>query len=389
MKRRCEVCGSRSKSSIYQPVFFLPDIKKPFTYDVVACRKCGFLFADNIPSQQEYETFYRNNTKYVYNENISNGLRIVCSDIFSVASSFLETYFLKSSKEIKILDVGCSIGYLLNLFKCAGFSNVLGVEPSVDCAEAAKRLYGIPVMNCPLSGFTANEKLDLIVMTGVLEHIADLNATLHKVAGLLSDKGLLLVAVPHMNKFSRHPRAPFDEFSIEHINYFSKTSLSNLAGKYHLKNVYTKNIRTEFYDSNLILAFFRKTAKKLEIKTDHQGGLAIKRYIDASEKRLRGVHKTVRYLIKSGSPVVVWGVGSLTSRLLATTDLLKAKIKFFVDSNQSLHGKTINHIQIVSPENLKNLNKGDKVFISSYIYGQEIKDSLVNKYGFKGEIVTL
>jgi SAM-dependent methyltransferase len=389
MKRNCEICGSKRKSYIYTPVFCIPDQKLPFKYDIALCKRCGFLFADNIPSRKEYETFYRNNAKYAYNGDIPKGLKRLYYDIFSLGSNFLKKYYPGSGKEIRVLDIGCSIGYILNLFKRSGFRDIRGIEPSSRCRAAAKKLYGIEVVNLPLSKFKSNEKFGLIIMTGVLEHVSDLNETLRKVSDLLDDDGLLMIVVPDVDKFSGRPAAPFDEFSTEHINYFNKGTLSNLAGKHRFKNIYIRTIAPGFYDSGSIFSMFKKTKKAIRIKSDRRGYSAIKRYIIASERKLDMIKRGIRRLIKSGSPIAVWGAGSLTSRLLAATDLLMADIKFFVDSNKTLQGKRLSSITITSPSIFKRLGQNYKVFISSHIYGREMKDILIKKYGFKGEAVML
>jgi 2-polyprenyl-3-methyl-5-hydroxy-6-metoxy-1,4-benzoquinol methylase len=389
MKRNCEVCGSSRKSYIYAPVFYLPNQRKPFKYDIALCKRCGFLFADNIPSQKEYEIFYKNNAKYAYNENIPAGLKNIYKDIFIAGMNFLRKYYRGLDKnKFKVLDIGCSIGYILNLFKRSGFKEIKGIEPSLYCRAVAKKLYGIEVINSPLSKFSNNEKFDLIIMTGVLEHVSSLNETLCKVSDLLDEDGLLMVVVPDVDRFSKNPCVPFDEFSIEHINYFNKNTLSNLAGEHCFKNIYTKKIDSKFYDSNSVLSLFKKS-KKIEIKSDRHGYSAIEHYIVASERRLGIAKRRIHYLIKSKSPIAIWGAGSLTSRLLASTDLLMANIKFFVDSNKMLQGKRICNITIVSPDIFKKLGKEYKVLISSHTYGREMKDILASKYCFEGEAVML
>lgn len=75
MKRDCEICGSKKKSHIYTLTFFISGRSRPFKYDIVLCKICGFLFADNIPSQEEYNVFYKNSYKYTYNKNIPDGLK--------------------------------------------------------------------------------------------------------------------------------------------------------------------------------------------------------------------------------------------------------------------------------------------------------------------------
>lgn len=390
MKRNCAICNSTDKKYIYTPHFFVVDKAKPFSYDIVICRECGFLFADNIPSQRKYDAFYKDNYKYAYNMNIPLDLKKIYKDIFLAGNSFLKRHFPKMNKQtFKIIDIGCSTGHILKLFKDSGFINIKGIEPSLRCKSIAKKFHGIPVVNCSLVEFPKNEKFDLIIMTGVLEHLCNLNGALDKVYSLLNKDGLLMVAIPDLDRFSENPAAPFDEFSLEHINYFNCNTLSNFMNNHYFKNIYSITIKADFYDSNILLCFLKKTTKIKEIKKDTNGYFAIKRYISMSKKKIEIINQKINYLVKSGSKVVIWGMGSLTARLLASTDLLKAEIKFFVDNNKAIQGKKINNIDIFSPSIFKKLNNGYKVFIGSYIYRNEIRDILVNKYNFKGEIISL
>ena len=37
-------------------------------YDVVVCRNCGFCFADHIPDQAAFDLYYREKSKYEYQD---------------------------------------------------------------------------------------------------------------------------------------------------------------------------------------------------------------------------------------------------------------------------------------------------------------------------------
>ena len=75
----------------------------------------------------------------------------------------------------------------------------------------------------------APDTFDLIVLSAVLEHICDLQATLLHIRRMLSRDGLVFVSVPDASRFSKDDDAPFQHFSIEHVNYFSGTSLNNCS----------------------------------------------------------------------------------------------------------------------------------------------------------------
>lgn len=48
-------------------------------------------------------------------------------------------------------------------------------------------------------------------------------------------------------------------------------------------------------------------------------------------------------------PVLVWGTGQLTLKLLAETTLGRAEIVAFVDNNAATWGKTLRGVPIVAP----------------------------------------
>ena len=127
--------------------------------------------------------------------------------------------------------------------------------------------------------------------------------------------------------------------------------------------------------------------KTLTIKKDTLGEERMLKYLVSSKDLLNKVQKQINILVKTQEQVVVWGVGSLTSRLLATTNLRAANISAFVDSNESVQGQLINRIKIASPDILK--NKKMAVLVSTYIHGKAIKKVLLDRYKYKGKIILL
>lgn len=138
MKRKCEICGTDDKEHLHTQKFVLPELDKPFEYDVVACKKCGFIFADNIPSQEEYDRYYKGSNKYEYNNKIPSGLIKIYNDMFLTMEDFFSKNISSIDKDsFKILDIGCSIGYFLNLFKKHGYKVLKGIEPASGCGLIA------------------------------------------------------------------------------------------------------------------------------------------------------------------------------------------------------------------------------------------------------------
>ncbi|MDA8078186.1 MAG: class I SAM-dependent methyltransferase [Nitrospiraceae bacterium] len=374
--RICEVCGAGDHERMHTQKFFIAGEVRPFHYDVSACRTCGFLFADEVPSQEEYERYYNLNSRYAYDRgDIPEGIKDLHRDIFRFVDGYLTRNRAQNSPaSFRILDIGCSTGHLLHVLDENGYHNVLGIEPASECSSLAKDLYGIRVISSPLSGFVSSTPFDLVIMSGVLEHMRDLFGTLSLVSSLMAEGGALLTIVPDAERFSPEPREPFHEFSLEHINYFTPTSLTNLMRKFGIGRRQTESFKVDLYDSHALAAIWEKTNGGGSMRKDESGPTLLREYILASSRRMETLHSLIDALVLSQEEVVIWGAGSLTGRLFASTNLGKAKIRMIVDRNRGLHGKTLNGISIVSPEILE--GSIHTVFISSYVYGDEIRRAL-------------
>lgn len=382
MKRICEVCKGNANKPVHSQKFLLPGFRKIFTYDVVSCEKCGFVFADNTPSQKEYDQYYKFSSKYTYHHQLPAGLKIIYKDIYETVSRYI------NGRNTRILDVGCGIGSLLHEFKNHGYNDIMGLEPSLECCKIAKEIYGINAVPGSTSNFKTNKKFDLVMMTGVLEHVREFDQLIPPILPRLTDNGLLMILVPDAGHFNMNPKCPFDEFSFEHINYFTDKSLANLMARHGLRKIFSKTVKAEFYDSKNLITFFGKGAVNRKNLKDSKGLSRIKRYVASSIKKLQKVKEKITPLLHEKGKIAVWGAGSLTYRLLASTPLLKVNIRCFIDSNTSLQGQKINSIEITSPDILHKY-RFDVIFIASYIYGKEIGRTLKTKFKYTGKIIRI
>ncbi len=390
MKRNCEICGSKKLDVIYKQKFIL-ESNRLSCYNVVVCRQCGFTFASNLPSSKKIEKFYKENIKYAYQHHhgsLPDDTKKLQLDSFKMIDSYLKQNFLELNKStVKILDIGCATGYLLDIFKKNQYKNLLGIDPSPECSIAAKKLYNIKVLSLTLSEYKTKEKFDLIILASVMEHFSKLENNLSRASSLLKENGIMFISVPDGGNFGKILREPFLEFSFEHINYFTKASLKNLLSKYRLENIIFNSLALNLYGGYALNSLWKKSKQKNQISFDKIGKRKIVNYIRKSSRKLKTINNKIKKLVKSKEKIVVWGVGSLTSRLLATTDLKKTNIQFFVDNNASLQGKTIRNFSVKSPDTLR--KQKFTIFVSTYIYGNEIKKSLLEKYKFKGKIILL
>ena len=90
----------------------------------------------------------------------------------------------------------------------------------------------------------------------------------------------------------------------------------------------------------------------------------------------------------NNTPLIIWGTGQLTLKLLAQAVFENNKIVALVDSNPINHGKLIDGIKIVSPDYVK-LLPPYPIVIGSMLHHANILNQISNDLVLTNPIVTL
>jgi SAM-dependent methyltransferase len=391
--RDCPICGGTARRVYFHQEFAAVDQTTPITgYDVVVCDRCGAGYADGIPDQAAFDRYYRDMSKYEYAQR-SGAESEYDSRRLTLIADVIAPHV--ASPSARILDVGCASGRLLANLRDRGFARVTGLDPSPACAAAAARLYAIDVRTMTLEGIAATgEQFDVLIMVGVLEHLRDLDGAFEHIEALLPPGGLLYVEVPDVTAFADWPNAPYQDFSTEHINFFSPISLDNLMLRHGFTRVFLeRNHREQSFKTVMsnVSAVYRKgdvgEGGRFEPRFDRDTAAGLERYLAgcaADDGRLRAAIDAV---IDGRRRILVWGVGTHTSRLMATSRLAEADIVAFIESNSRYHGKTLNGRPILAPEALK--NHSEPVLISSRVFQKEIADQIRIGLGCPNELIVL
>jgi SAM-dependent methyltransferase len=357
-------------------------------YDVVVCHHCGMGFADGIPDQDTLAAHYRETSSYEYGQRQGRESDHDRARLEIVARDF-ERFI--PSREMRVLDVGCASGRLPACIKEHGYAHVMGVDPSPACADAARRLYGVDVVAGTVQDCGLPERsFDAVSMIGVLEHMVDLSDALDGVARLLAPGGVLYLEVPDATRFADFPNAPFQDFSTEHINFFGPVSLDNLMGRHGFTRVeQVRNARVQSQASVMsnISAAYRlggDRARPLVHDVESEAGLV--RYVESCRAEETRITRAIDDLVDSGAPLIVWGVGTHTSRLLATSRLAEARIVAFVDSNVHYQDKELIGVPVLPPAALR--TRGERVLVSSRPFQAEIAEQ-IRAMGCPNELILL
>ena len=373
--RQCPVCLGEDKTKIFRQDFSsFSEGTLMNGYDLAVCRSCGAGFADNIPSQKIFDNYYTAMSKYEHSEmggQLSEGRTKFHGEIADAISPFV-------SRTEYITDIGCATGGVLAEFKRRGFDNLQGMDPSTACCSTAKRLFEINVIPMTISRLDeVTERFDVVMLTGVLEHIRDVEESIKALIKLLKPAGRLVIVVPDASRYQECFSAPFQFFSMEHVNYFAPTSLSNLMARHGLQEMLIKQtdgyLGPNSWEPVLIGVFkLHETNNNLmEPICDTKSEPALRAYIKKSRLQEQQIACIIDEFVKSQVPLLVWGAGTHTLRLLEMGNLLKANILAFIDSNPNYQGKKLHGKPILAPSECRDIDA--EILISSQVAEAEIK----------------
>lgn len=374
--RTCPICGCLNGTVLHTQRFLLPEGHLlPNQYDVVSCENCGFVFADTSANQEIYDRYYAEMSKYEDVNTASGGgdkpydlkrLNQTANDIERI---------LTNNKSARILDIGCGNGGLIQIMKERGYKNVVGLDPSETCVNSMKNK-GLEACKGGLFSKSEMDKtFDLIILSHVLEHIYDLSNAVSNLKKFLQPNGLVYVETPNAAKYPEYYIVPNYYFDTEHINHFSKLHHQNLFENcgYNLIENYEKEMMvSEVQSYPAVYSVFQFSGDNQKPTPDFLLIEKIMKYIELSENDNR--IETINKLYVDQTPVVVWGAGNYTLRLLFETHLGKCNILHFIDSDSKKWNQIINGKTILQPaaENLGH----NHVIICSALFSIEITQQI-------------
>lgn len=379
--RPCPVCGSILHDVLYRQRFedfaagSITD-----AYDVVACRTCGMCFASGLPGQARFSEYYGQSSKY---DLSAAGAQATSFDVqrHREVAEFISAHV--ADRTGPVLDVGTATGALLVALREVGFTSVHGVEPSPDAARKAREAYGLDV----IAGDARAAKVwpdgfAVVSLVAVLEHLVDPVSVLRESVDLLKPDGVLYLLVPDAARFSTFVDAPYQQFSVEHINYFTLNSLRNLVGALGLEVVaeHANIVKpTDDAQGPGIEVLCRRSSSPPDIQIDSDGVADLRRYIARSAEVESGVLGRIAELAEDQSPIYVWGTGTNALHLLAVSRLSECNIIAFLDSNPHYAGQPLAGRMVMVPGDVEKLEA--PILVASAISQTAIATAARNLFG--------
>jgi hypothetical protein len=294
------------------------------------------------------------------------------------------------STDARILDIGCATGGLLSAWGARGFRYAIGADPSLTCAEYARRCHGVEVRVEAIARMGSwTERFELITMVGVLEHLRDVGPAIGVASKLLAPGGMLYCAVPDVQGVCRCANAPFQQFSVEHVNFFTLQSLCAFMAGAGMEAIqtwrHTVQWREDIYEP--VASGLFKLGRTVEPGHDSSTEPGLADYISQSSNDDDRFARVLDGLRQCGEQVIVWGAGTLTRRLLAAGLLSKENILAFVDSNPLLQGSLLVGRPILPPDEL--LSRKEDILICTGPFEHEIIQAIRTRLCLKKRIISL
>ena len=181
-RRACRICSSEG----LQPRF----IKDGFRIE--KCMNCGLMQVTNPPAPSEIGSYYENGFFDEHYSKLQTDPKRLAYE-YEKFNFRLKEIEKRTTGKGRILDVGCSFGFFLDVARKRGWK-VYGVEISEYASNHAKRNLGLNVVNKDLIGARFDTGFfDIVTLWNVLEHLHDPVELMNEVYRILKEKGIVVL----------------------------------------------------------------------------------------------------------------------------------------------------------------------------------------------------
>lgn len=209
-------------------------------YEIYECLNCGIFATTPPPYDDEAgsEEYRDENLHELYNTANNEWLAYGALNIH-----ILEKYIDDLDGKY-ILDIGCGGGHTLEIARREGMIP-FGIELNHNRVKYVQNTWGIEnVFNQDIKGFAQHfdGTLDIVIMSHVLEHIADPIPFIKNVCRVMHKESICLVSVPNYDSAVRRVfRRKWNGLVVnQHIWHFNSHSLSKLLDKGGLEVIGTE-----------------------------------------------------------------------------------------------------------------------------------------------------
>lgn len=199
------------------------------------CADCGFLLTQDFPSEAEIGRYYAV-PEYISHSDTRRGIvnrlyHRVRNHMLKRKASLVEHSAHLSTG--RLLDIGTGTGYFANAMQHRGWQ-VEAIEKSEQARAFAAEHFGLEVNPTEALWQYEAGSFDVITLWHVMEHLEQLNPTWERLNELLTERGVLVVAVPNCSSFdAEHYGAYWAAYDVpRHLWHFTPHTIQQFGSKH-------------------------------------------------------------------------------------------------------------------------------------------------------------
>lgn len=358
----CELCKSANLNLIldlgFHPLadsFLKKDelLEPEMTYplQVLMCQRCGHAMNSFIvpptTRYQDHDYSYDSSNSKVSIEHFKEMARDVAQRV-------------GVTEDDLVVDIGSSVGTLLQAFKDQTRANILGVEPSHNIAALADK-NNVPTIHDFWNDGVTKEVLKVgkakaITITNAFNHISDLNDFMRNIVATLAPDGALVIEAPYLLHLVQ--KLAFDTIYLEHVSYFAIKPLVQYFKKYGM--VITDILENDYMGGSirLYVRFGTELCPAVEKNIERENTAQLydlTTYIDLSQRIQQFKYALVKQLLDArlgGGTVIGIGAPAKGNTLLNYCGIDSTMLDFITDASPLKIGKYTpgSHIPILPDE---------------------------------------
>jgi 2-polyprenyl-3-methyl-5-hydroxy-6-metoxy-1,4-benzoquinol methylase len=233
----CIICGKKEHK--YKFTGYDKMHENSGFFDIYECENCGLFTTHPILDQKDMSSYYPDNYVCYLTaiEDEKNWLKFFSR--WLALRKRVNLILKKSSKNGRILDIGCATGILLSGMQKKGWE-CFGVEPDTQAAKYAEKRFGLSVINGYLENTSFPDNyFDIITIMDVLEHVQDPIIFINEIKRILKTNGWLIATLPNSFAWERYIFGPYwIGWDIpRHYRTFNSKNIKIFLNQHEFKNV--------------------------------------------------------------------------------------------------------------------------------------------------------
>lgn len=228
----CPLCGGTHIKRVMTCTDFYASNEK---FDVCSCEKCGFTFTQGVPVEAEIGRYYETPDYISHTDTKKGAMNTLYHQVRRYMLGRKARLVMREAhrKEGQLLDIGTGTGYFADAMQQRGWT-VQAVEKNPQARQFAHEHFGLEVQEEAALQQFAPATFDVITLWHVMEHLEHLNETWERLNELLTEKGVLIVAVPNCSSYDAEQYGEhWAAYDVpRHLWHFTPGTIQQLASKH-------------------------------------------------------------------------------------------------------------------------------------------------------------